>query len=146
MARKPTTAEIAADEEVATGMGEMSLVHDWDDEEMMAVMAIAEGLLRSRHNPGAVAGTAATLWEGAKRLYPLIVERHSDSPVPHFDAMVELAEIFQSRGYPLDWNILEVHETLVDFQSQPGKPLVQQATLKRRRVNWPKCFRREDTL
>ena len=105
-----------ATHEMAEALCVVAAKHRWNDDEMAAVMAFAEGLLRAGRNPDAVAGVAATLWEGAKRLYPLIVARHSDSPVPHFDAMAELAEIFHSRGYPFDWNILEIYETLVGLQ------------------------------
>ena len=124
MAQKPTTAEIAADDQVATGIAEMSLVHDWDDDEVGAVMAIGECLLRAGHNPGAVAGIAAALWEGAKRLYPLIVEKEpgSNATAAEFLAMCELSEIFQTRGYPLDSSsVFEVYETLAGRQKRPAE-------------------------
>ena len=138
MARKYTATDADETHKMAEAMCAVAAEHSWDEDETAAVMAIAEGLLRSGHNPGAVAGLSATLWEGAKRLYPLIVARHSDSPGVDFSAMVELAEIFQTRGYPFDWNVLEVHETLVRLQNQPEKPSVQPAPQKRRWWNWLK--------
>ena len=116
MAPDFSATETAENHAVAEALCDVSAEHGWDDDEMTAVMAIAEGLLRNGSNTAAVAAVAAGLWEGLKQLYPLTIARHSGSPGADFMAMAELAGTYRTRGYPFDWNILEVHETLVAHQ------------------------------